>query len=44
MLEHGGEIEYISQILGHKHITTTQIYLDYSNDKLRKTQMLIPTV
>ena len=42
MLEHGGDIVYISQILGHKRITTTQTYLDYSNDKLRNTQLLIP--
>lgn len=44
MLEHGGEIAYISQILWHKNITTTQTYLDYSNDKLKKTQQLIPTI
>ena len=44
MLEHWGDIAHISQILGHKQITTTQTYLDYSNDKLRKTQFLIPTI
>ena len=44
MLEHGGRIEYISQILWHKNITTTQTYLDYCNSQLRKTQYLIPTV
>lgn len=44
MLEHGGDVTYISQILGHKNIKTTQVYLDYSNDKLRKTQELIPLV
>ena len=42
MLEHGWDIVYISQILWHKNITTTQTYLDYCNDKLRKTQLLIP--
>jgi integrase/recombinase XerD len=42
MLEHGGDIVYISQILWHKNITTTQTYLDYCNDKLRNTQLLIP--
>lgn len=42
MLSHGGDITYISQILWHKNITTTQTYLDYCNDKLRKTQLLIP--
>jgi integrase/recombinase XerD len=42
MLEHGGDIVYISQILGHKNLRTTQGYLDYSNSKLRSTQLLIP--
>lgn len=42
MLENWGDIVYISQILGHKNITSTQTYLDYSNDKLKKTQFLIP--
>ena len=42
MLEHGGDVAFISQILGHKNIRTTQCYLDFSNDKLRKTQNLIP--
>ena len=42
MLEHWWDIVYISQILGHKNITTTQTYLDYCNDKLRNTQFLIP--
>lgn len=44
MLEHGGDIAFISQILWHKNIKTTQCYLDFSNDKLRKTQYLIPTI
>lgn len=44
MLEHGGEIAYIGQILWHKNLQTTQTYLDYSNDKLRKTQFLIPQI
>lgn len=44
MLENGGDLAYISQILWHKFITTTQTYLDYSNDKLKKTQLLIPHV
>jgi site-specific recombinase XerD len=42
MLSNGWDIAYISQILWHKNITTTQTYLDYCNDKLRKTQLLIP--
>lgn len=44
MLDHWGDIVYISQILGHKNIQTTQCYLDYSNSKLRNTQFLIPKV
>lgn len=44
MLEHGGDIVYIGQILGHKNLRTTQTYLDYSNEKLRKTQFLIPQI
>ena len=44
MLEHGGEIAYIGQILGHRNLKTTQTYLDYSNAKLKKTQYLIPQV
>ena len=42
MLEHWGDVAFISQILWHKNIRTTQCYLDFSNDKLRKTQNLIP--
>jgi integrase/recombinase XerD len=44
MLEHGGDIVYIWQILWHTNLKTTQTYLDYSNDKLRKTQFLIPRI
>ena len=44
MLEHGGDITFISQILWHKSIRTTQTYLDYTNDKLRETQNLIPNM
>lgn len=44
MLEHGGDVTFISQILGHKNLKTTQVYLDYSNDKLKNTQLLIPLV
>lgn len=42
MLEHWWDVAFISQILWHKNIRTTQCYLDFSNDKLRKTQNLIP--
>lgn len=42
MLEHWWDVAYISQILWHKNIRTTQCYLDFSNEKLRKTQNLIP--
>lgn len=44
MLENWGNIVYISQILWHKNLKTTQCYLDYSNDKLRNTQYLVPRV
>ncbi len=44
MLENWGDIVYIGQILGHRNLKTTQTYLDYSNEKLRKTQFLIPRV
>lgn len=44
MLENWWNITYISQILWHKHLSSTQYYLDYSNDKLRNTQYLIPKV
>jgi site-specific recombinase XerD len=44
MLENWWNIVYISQILWHKNLKTTQCYLDYSNDKLRNTQYLIPRV
>lgn len=44
MLENGGNIVYIWQILWHKNIQTTQTYLDYSNSELRKTQHLIPEI
>ena len=44
MLENWGELIYISQILWHKNITTTQTYLDYSNERLKNTQKLIPIV
>lgn len=44
MLENGGNIVYIWQILWHTNLKTTQCYLDYSNDKLKNTQYLIPRV
>ena len=44
MLEHGGDVAFISQILWHKNIKTTQTYLDYSSSKLRETQNLIPNM
>ena len=42
MLLHWWNIAYISQILGHKNLKTTQTYLDYANEELMKTQHLIP--
>ena len=44
MLEHGGDVAFISQILWHNNIITTQTYLDFSNSKLRETQNLIPNM
>lgn len=44
MLEHGGDVVYIGQVLGHKNLRTTQMYLDYSNDKIMSTQKLIPLI
>ena len=42
MLLNWWNIAYISQILWHKNIKTTQCYLDYANEELKKTQQLIP--
>lgn len=42
MLLNGWNIAYISQILWHKNLKTTQTYLDYANSELKKTQRLIP--
>ena len=42
MLKNWWNIAYISQILWHKNIKTTQCYLDYANEDLKKTQHLIP--
>lgn len=42
MLMNWWNIAYISQILWHKNIKTTQCYLDYANEELKKTQHLIP--
>lgn len=44
LLDRGGELIYISKLLWHKNITTTQTYLDLSNNKLKMTQNLIPVV
>lgn len=35
-LEEGGRLEDVQQILGHKSIQTTMIYLHFTNDRLRK--------
>jgi len=32
---------YIKELLGHKHITTTQTYLTATNEDLKRTQLLL---
>ncbi len=44
LLDRGGELIYISKLLWHKNITTTQSYLDISNNKIKQIQQLIPTI
>ena len=35
-LSQGVPLETVSKMLGHKHITTTQIYANITNDKIGK--------
>lgn len=35
-LSQGVPLETVSKMLGHKHITTTQIYAKITNDKIRR--------
>ena len=35
-LTQGVPLETVSKMLGHKHITTTQIYAKITNDKIRQ--------
>jgi site-specific recombinase XerD len=35
-LTQGVPLETVSKMLGHKHITTTQIYAKITNDKIRR--------
>ncbi|WP_258878700.1 tyrosine-type recombinase/integrase [Candidatus Xianfuyuplasma coldseepsis] len=36
LLRKTGDIEVVRQLLGHKHLETTQIYLDYEDEYLKK--------
>ena len=35
MLDHGADIRVVQELLGHKAITTTQLYTKVSNERLR---------
>jgi integrase/recombinase XerD len=44
LLDKWWDLIYISKLLWHKNITTTQTYLDISNNKIKEIQQLIPTI
>ena len=41
ILAHGGDIYTLSKLLGHKRVTTTQIYADVLGETKRKTVELL---
>lgn len=41
LLRKGANVYHIQRLLGHKHITTTQLYLDATNQDLKEAQKLI---
>ncbi len=41
LLEGGADIRYIQQLLGHKHLKTTQIYTHVANKDIKKLAQLI---
>jgi len=41
-LRHGGRLEVLQQLLGHKKIETTMIYVHVDEDRKRKETNLIP--
>jgi len=42
-LSQGVSIETVSKMLGHKHITTTQIYAKITNDKIKRDMANLQT-
>ena len=44
LLRRWWNIYYIKELLGHKHITTTQTYFSATNNDLKKTQRLLQSV
>ncbi|GAB4030029.1 tyrosine-type recombinase/integrase [Spirosoma gilvum] len=41
-LRHGGRLEVLQQLLGHKHIETTMIYVHVDKERKREEINLMP--